>query len=236
MLTALDYYNMRGNMPAIGFKVTNRNYSSDIDTHRTYERTKNEAYNRILDKKESSGLTAKDFFKGLTSEELYTIAKYHNMGSTLAYQNMSVEGAENLLIGRNNATDLIDLNNDSLIEYGEMAMFSFPPPNAPEIVSDSFDTLEDDMSENDRFYFTLFMLKGLKKDMINSNPNTNFSEEGLIEKDLAVNFGGEVDKYVSVAEESIQMLEELVTTNEDNNINLYKRCLGFFEKFIYNIQ
>lgn len=94
-------------------------------------------FGHILNKASSTTKAPKNFLKSLSQAELAVVQKAHSLANTININQLSTEGAANLLT-QPDPDFRVDLNNDGLVEIGEAKTFSFPPPNAPNHVKEGW--------------------------------------------------------------------------------------------------
>ncbi len=106
----------------------------------------NKIFSEILEKKNHSNMSAKQFLSTLTPNELYTIQKANGLANSIRVNILSGEGAENLFLRPLGTDKLVDLNNDGVVEIGEGKGMFFPPPNAPASVKSAWEEATKGMS------------------------------------------------------------------------------------------
>lgn len=113
-------------------------------------------FGHILNEATSTTKDPKNFLKSLSQAELAVVQKAHSLANTININQLTTEGAANLLT-QPDPDFRVDLNNDGLVEIGEAKTFSFPPPNAPNHVKEAWKEATADLNEMDKATLELRM-------------------------------------------------------------------------------
>lgn len=87
------------------------------------------------------------FLESLSTKELEAVQHTHALADPINPQNLTEEGALNLLLPRNHAQDL---NNDGITMNGLAQGWQFPPVNAPQHIHEAWGEATKDMSDSER--------------------------------------------------------------------------------------
>lgn len=109
-----------------------------------------EEFQRIIQEKNTSGKSGKEFLETLSTNELYAIQKSKLLVSQIRPETLSEEGAENLFVKMGDDRKYVDLNNDGITEIGVGKILIFPPPNTSDKVKDAWDKTSKNMSFSDK--------------------------------------------------------------------------------------
>lgn len=85
----------------------------------------------------------KGFLRSLTGSEMEVLRQVHCLADSINIQNLSLEGAANLLTQPGSGQDL---NNDGLTTTGAANSFTFPPRNAPDFFKAAWEAATEGMS------------------------------------------------------------------------------------------
>ncbi len=121
------------------------------------------AFKTIQSKAQESGITldnAIDFVESLTEEGKAVLKRYHGLYDDISTENMSKEGAYNLIMEQSKRADL---NGDGIINIGSEVSVAFPPVDFPagfnEIYTDALYGMQEkgaSTQELYRFSFSVF--------------------------------------------------------------------------------
>lgn len=98
--------------------------------------------------------SAKETLLTLNSQALEILQNNAHLANAIRPENLSEEGAANVLNGKDH---YIDLNNDGLVEVGEAKLMIFPPLNSPKSVKDAWDAATAGMDKGDKLTFSGMM-------------------------------------------------------------------------------
>ncbi len=135
----------------------------------------------------SQELTAKETLQSMSADELSLIQKANCLAHSIKVDELSNEGAINLL-QQPDGSEYVDLNNDGLVEVGEGKRIIYPPVNAPEFVKEAWDQATASMNEADKMFMELHMhtaMYGVHIDGMPTQPiisqDEQWSEQGIDE-------------------------------------------------------
>lgn len=169
-----------------------------------YTRTGNNAFDKILDKKEISGMTAKEFLATLSPKELFVIQKQNGLADSIRIEAVGTEGAENLLISRSNEYELLDLDNDSIVDVGIARSFIFPPPNTAPEVKEAWAEMTEGMSLKEKILLEFpFMVAALESNM-SKLPNGSYEIIHPGDNRYKNIFGTTVEEFLDVLNKVIE--------------------------------
>ncbi|WP_126756137.1 hypothetical protein [Aliidiomarina taiwanensis] len=146
----------------------------------------------------------------------------HALANTIDIQNLSAEGAANLLI-QPDPNLQVDYNNDGMTEIGEGRLISFPPPNAPEHVKRAWQEATEGLNELDKSRLELRMhttVYGIQIDAIPSKTplpaSLQWSQGGL--QSLVATLYAQLDFSVSMEgwSEHHKAFEQVIQRFETN--------------------
>ena len=176
----------------------------------------------ILIKANASSQSPKDFLHSLTQKEMAVLQQAHALANTIDIQNLSAEGAANLLI-QPDPNLQVDYNNDGMTEIGEGRLISFPPPNAPEHVKRAWQEATEGLNELDKSRLELRMhttVYGIQIDAIPSKTplpaSLQWSQGGL--QSLVATLYAQLDFSVSMEgwSEHHKAFEQVIQRFETN--------------------
>ncbi len=144
-------------------------------------------FSAILQKASASQSSAKDFLNSLSAQELTLIQKANSLADNIYVNDLSTEGAQNLL-SQPDGSDRVDLNNDGIVEVGAGRTIQFPPVNAPQHVKDAWLKSIEGMDEGEVMMLQLSLhlsvyganIEGIPKKTPLS-PEQQWSEQGISE-------------------------------------------------------
>ncbi|MDP3479343.1 MAG: hypothetical protein Q8R88_06200 [Desulfoprunum sp.] len=105
--------------------------------HRAEVTEVSDLFKQVIDKAAASGGydDPQTFINNLSPAELDALQHIHCLADPIIPQELSKEGALNLLYSPDQAKDI---NNDGILSTGLAAGWSYPPPNAPEAVKNAW--------------------------------------------------------------------------------------------------
>lgn len=188
-----------------------------------------EAFKEVINKKTDESQSSKSFLKSLSSEELYKIQKAQGLVKKIKVEDLSEEGAYNLLVS--DATHLVDFNNDGIVESGEGKMFMFPPPNAPDAVRDGWNEITKGMSAGEK-------LKAMGS-FLSAQLTANFKkmEDGSIvrldvgDKDYRSAFGTDVESYSQIIDKMIEGYQSNLYGYDSRLRKIIEERVSFLHEF-----
>ena len=113
-------------------------------------------FNDILERAKNSEISAKEFLKSISVEEMGVLKKANAYAGDINISVLSLEGAKNLL-AQPDGSNRIDSNNDGIIEVGESKTIQFPPVNAPTYVQNAWKNATKYMSERDKLFIQVHL-------------------------------------------------------------------------------
>lgn len=105
-----------------------------------------QVFSDIIERKERSGKSGKEFALTLNDYELSVVQKSKLIADRINPSKLSAEGAENLFVVQGDNRKYVDLDNDGITEIGEGKVLIFPPPNSPDSVKDAWDETSKNMT------------------------------------------------------------------------------------------
>lgn len=113
-------------------------------------------FSGLLAKANSTEQSAHERLQSLTPEELKLVQKANSLAKNININQLSEEGASNLLKQPDNSNK-VDLNNDGIVEVGIARNMVFPPVNAPESVKRAWEESTEGMPEMEKMTLQLTM-------------------------------------------------------------------------------
>lgn len=123
-----------------------------------YQAPYTESFEEIYKKAEQEDIklsNAKEFLKSLSSAEMTTLQKYSSLADSIDINNISNEGAYNLLMHDN---ERYDFDNDGVVEVGRAKTTSVIPTNMPKQVQEAYIGAINSLSDKDRMNISLLTL------------------------------------------------------------------------------
>jgi hypothetical protein len=140
----------------------------------------------IIDRKNLSQKTGKEFIKTLNENELAVVQKSKMLANKIILEKLSEEGAENLFVKQGDDRQYVDLNNDGITEIGEGKILVFPPPNSPKAVKDAWEETSKNMSFKEKMLVMgAFLAQNLTSRDSTDQPLTSKNMYGHSEQDFA---------------------------------------------------
>ncbi len=125
---------------------------------------------------QSTSINAKDYIASLSDGDLEILRKVHSLADKIRPDELSLEGALNLL---NQPGDVQDLNDDAIVEVGKAKTFVFPPPNAPQNVKDAWEETTANMSDKEKMLLTFkFMTQIMTANLHKQGDTYVFTQPG----------------------------------------------------------
>lgn len=150
----------------------NRSSNVSIDNQARFAAILNKAYS-------SDAMNAPEaFLRSLSEQEIETLRINHNLAEQINVENLSREGASNLLMPNGHSQDL---NNDGIDEIGAAHTMTFPPHDAPTEFIAKWNELTAEMNPSDKMRYEFEMHTALYGIHLDGQPEHQTPSTNLIE-------------------------------------------------------